>query len=146
MRLVEVARFADLIEAQVVAAALRSSGMHVCLPNEYLGTANFNWHMAMGGFPVLVFETDWADAREFIIAARNTPSTMAPLTPFKSTLRFLASFVVTFATGIVTPCGSAATWGRMDREGTVPRGGDRVILRADVKPASVPTFSGRRRA
>jgi len=70
MALVAVARFADLIEAQAAAAALRASDIPVLVQNEHWGQANFTMQIAMGGFTLWTPEEEAADARAFIVANR----------------------------------------------------------------------------
>jgi len=64
--MVRIARFADLVEAQVVASALRAADIHVLLQNEHAGQTNFLWQAAMGGFAILVPEEDAREALTFI--------------------------------------------------------------------------------
>jgi hypothetical protein len=64
--MVRIARFADLVEAQVVASALRAANIHVLLQNEHAGQTNFLWQAAMGGFAILVPEEDAIEAASFI--------------------------------------------------------------------------------
>jgi len=71
--LVRIARFADPSEAQVVAAALRASGIHVFLQNEHTGQIEFLWQQALGGFGIMVDEEDAKDAAAFIRQHRRPP-------------------------------------------------------------------------
>ncbi len=52
MSLTEIARFADLTEAQIAASRLRADGFSVLVQNEHWGAANFMMSTAMGGFPL----------------------------------------------------------------------------------------------
>jgi len=58
MSLKEIARFADLAEAQIAASRLRAEGVQVLVQNEYWGGADFIMTIAMGGFRL------WAPARQ----------------------------------------------------------------------------------
>ena len=71
MVLVEIARFADLSEAQVAASVLRTSGMQVMLQNEHWGQALFHLQHAAGGFRIWVGAEDAKNAQAFIHEARN---------------------------------------------------------------------------
>jgi len=51
MSLTQIARFADLTEAQIAASRLRADGFSVLVQNEHWGAANFMMSTAMGGFP-----------------------------------------------------------------------------------------------
>ena len=103
MALVEVARFLDLTEAEVVASVLRSSGMFVFVQNEIIGQMNVNLRYAMGGLRIWVPGADAADARTFIAASRRQPSTLEPLPVAEATVRTALSFLLTFLTGSVVP-------------------------------------------
>ena len=63
MALTEVAKFSDLMEAEVVATALRSAGMAVLIRNEHLGQPQF-------AFAVSVAEEDAFAARAFLNETR----------------------------------------------------------------------------
>ncbi len=58
LSLVQIARFADLHEAQVAASLLRSEGILPFLPEEYRGSTDFFLWQAMGGFRLLVVEEE----------------------------------------------------------------------------------------
>jgi hypothetical protein len=103
MALVEVARFLDLAEAQVVASALRSGGIFVFEQNEVLGRLDVNLVYAMGGVRIWVPEDEADDAREFISQSRRQPSTLEPLPAVEATTLTLMSMLLTLATGIVLP-------------------------------------------
>jgi hypothetical protein len=67
LSLVQIARFADLYEAQVAASMLRANGLMPFLPEEYRGSTDFFLWQAMGGFRLLVVE-DEAEAAHALIA------------------------------------------------------------------------------
>ena len=67
MSLVQIARFADLYEAQVAASMLRANGILPFLPEEYRGSTDFFLWQALGGFRLLVVE-DEAEAAYALIA------------------------------------------------------------------------------
>lgn len=67
MSLVQIARFADLYEAQVAASMLRANGIMPFLPEEYRGSTGFFLWQALGGFRLLVVE-DEAEAAYALIA------------------------------------------------------------------------------
>jgi len=103
MALVEVARFLDLAEAQVVASALRSGGIFVFEQNVVLGRLDVNLVYAMGGVRIWVPENEAADARQFIAENRRQPSTLEPLPVAEAATRTVASVLLTFLTGFVVP-------------------------------------------
>jgi hypothetical protein len=103
MALVEVARFLDLTEAQVVASGLRSGGVFVFLQNEVLGRMDVNLVYAMGGVRVWVPEDAAADARAFIAESRRQPSTLEPLPVAEAAARTIGSFLLTLLTGMIVP-------------------------------------------
>ena len=101
--MVQVARFLDPTEAQVVASALRSSGMPVHVQGEAVGQMDVNLVYAMGGIRLWVPEDEAEDARAFINASRRQPSSLAPLPVPEATVRTALSFLLTFLTGSVVP-------------------------------------------
>jgi hypothetical protein len=103
MDMVQIARFLDPTEAQVVASALRSGGMLVHVQGEVLGQMDVNLVYAMGGIRLWVPEDEAEDARTFINASRRQPSDLAPLSVPEATARTLASVLLTFLTGSVVP-------------------------------------------
>ena len=103
MDMVQVARFLDPTEAQVVAAALRSGGVLVHLQGEVLGQMDVNLVYAIGGIRVWVPEGDAEDARAFINASRRQPSSLSPLPVAEATLRVALSFLLTFIFGSIVP-------------------------------------------
>jgi hypothetical protein len=70
MSLKEIARFADLAEAQIAASRLRAEGVQVLVQNEYWGGADFIMTIAMGGFRLWAPEGQAAEARALIGALR----------------------------------------------------------------------------
>jgi hypothetical protein len=73
MALVQVARFLDICEAQVAAAALRACGMDPLLQGELHGQNLYLLQQALGGYGLWVDEADAADATAFIGEARARP-------------------------------------------------------------------------
>ena len=70
MSLKEIARFADLAEAQIAASRLRSEGVQVLVQNEYWGGADFIMTIAMGGFRLWAPEGQAAEAKALISELR----------------------------------------------------------------------------
>ena len=70
MSLKEIARFADLAEAQIAASRLRAEGVPVLVQNEYWGGADFIMTIAMGGFRLWAPEDQAADAKALIARLR----------------------------------------------------------------------------
>ena len=70
MSLKEIARFADLAEAQIAASRLRAEGVQVLVQNEYWGGADFIMTIAMGGFRLWAPEDQAADAKALIAQLR----------------------------------------------------------------------------
>lgn len=103
MAMVEVARFLDLTEAEVVASALRSSGMFVFVQNEVIARMRFSLCNAVGGLRIWVPEADAADAMAFIAANRRQSSTLAPLPAPEATVRVVLSLLLTWLFGMVVP-------------------------------------------
>ncbi|SFJ52364.1 putative signal transducing protein [Caulobacter sp. UNC279MFTsu5.1] len=66
MSLKEIARFADLAEAQIAASRLRAEGVQVLVQNEYWGGADFIMTIAMGGFRLWAPESEAAEAKALI--------------------------------------------------------------------------------
>lgn len=66
MSLKEIARFADLAEAQIAASRLRAEGVQVLVQNEYWGGADFIMAIAMGGFRLWAPEGQAAEAKALI--------------------------------------------------------------------------------
>lgn len=79
MSLKEIARFADLAEAQIAASRLRSEGVQVLVQNEYWGGADFIMTIAMGGFRLWAPEGQAAEAKALINALRAAvPPSLEP--------------------------------------------------------------------
>ncbi len=70
MSLTEIARFADLTEAQIAASRLRAEGVPVLVQNEYWGASDFLMSIAMGGFRLWAPADQALDARRLIDALR----------------------------------------------------------------------------
>jgi hypothetical protein len=70
MSLKEIARFADLTEAQIAASRLRSEGVQVLVQNEYWGSADFIMTIAMGGFRLWAPEDQAGEAKALISELR----------------------------------------------------------------------------
>ncbi len=70
MSLAEIARFADLTEAQIAASRLRAEGVSVLLQNEYWGTSDFMMSIAMGGFRLWAPASEAEEARLLIAELR----------------------------------------------------------------------------
>jgi hypothetical protein len=66
MSLVRVARFTDLVEAQVVESALQAAGIPVYLQNAQFGQTDHAAQYALGGFAVMVPEENAQAAAAFI--------------------------------------------------------------------------------
>lgn len=70
MALIQIARYADLREAQVAASMLRARGMLVVLPEEQLTQTNFLLSQAVGGCRLCVAEGDAEEALALIAPHR----------------------------------------------------------------------------
>ena len=79
MSLTEIARFADLTEAQIAASRLRAEGVSVLLQNEYWGTSDFIMSIAMGGFRLWTPASEAEEARLLIAELRGAAA--PPLDP-----------------------------------------------------------------
>ena len=71
MSLTEIARFADLTEAQIAASRLRAEGVPVLVQNEYWGGADYIMTIAMGGFRLWAPDDQAADAKALIAQLRG---------------------------------------------------------------------------
>jgi hypothetical protein len=79
MSLKEIARFADLAEAQIAASRLRAEGVQVLVQNEYWGGADFIMTIAMGGFRLWAPEGQADEAKALISELRaNSPPPEEP--------------------------------------------------------------------
>ena len=67
MSLVQIARFADLYEAQVAASLLRANGIETLVPEEHHGSMSFFLWQTLGGFRLMVVE-EQAEAAYALIA------------------------------------------------------------------------------
>ena len=103
MALVEIARFLDATEAQVVASALRSGDIYVLVQGETLALMDANLINAMGGLRLWVPEADAEAARAFIGANRARPSTLDPLPAGEAAGRTVMSLLLTLLTGSIVP-------------------------------------------
>jgi len=70
MSLVQIARYADLREAQVAASMLRARGMLVVLPEEQMIHTNFLLSQALGGCRLCVSDEDAEEALALIAPHR----------------------------------------------------------------------------
>jgi hypothetical protein len=71
MSLTEIARFADLAEAQIAASRLRAEGVPVLVQNEYWGGVDYLMTIAMGGFRLWAPDDQAADAKALIQGLRH---------------------------------------------------------------------------
>ena len=67
LSLVQIARFADLYEAQVAASLLRANGIETLVPEEHHGSMSFFLWQTLGGFRLMVVE-EQAEAAYALIA------------------------------------------------------------------------------
>ncbi|AYV45750.1 hypothetical protein CFHF_11970 [Caulobacter flavus] len=74
MSLTEIARFADLVEAQVAASRLRAEGVPVLVQNEHWGASDYLMSIAMGGFRLWTPDVDADEARRLIAELRGGES------------------------------------------------------------------------
>ena len=72
MALAEIARFADMNEAQVAGSALRAAGFHPILPDEHLASVVWTDQLVIGGIRLSVPDPEAADARSFIAEVRGS--------------------------------------------------------------------------
>jgi hypothetical protein len=78
MSLKEIARFADLAEAQIAASRLRAEGVPVLVQNEYWGGADYIMTIAMGGFRLWAPDDQAADAKALIAELRAASPVAEP--------------------------------------------------------------------
>ncbi|MFT4252272.1 MAG: DUF2007 domain-containing protein [Caulobacter sp.] len=74
MSLTEIARFADLAEAQIAASRLRAEGVPVLLQNEHWGANDYLMTIAMGGFRLWAPDAEADEARRLIEDLRRAPA------------------------------------------------------------------------
>lgn len=74
MSLTEIARFANLVEAQVAASRLRAEGMEVLLQNEHWGASDYLMSIAMGGFRLWTPSVHADQARNLLAELHDAPS------------------------------------------------------------------------
>ena len=85
--LATVARFADLLEAQIACGRLRAEGVDAHVADAHMGLANWEWRLAVGGTRVLVDEADAERARKVMrdldagLYALDAESAEEPLHP-----------------------------------------------------------------
>lgn len=115
MALVQVARYADLREAQVAASMLRAQGMHVVLPEEQITQTNFLLSQAVGGCRLCVAEEDAEDALALIAPHRvGAPAAL----DWRSHPEALTTAPSSVFWAIMDPTGGFA-WGRLRKRFTV---------------------------
>jgi hypothetical protein len=115
MALVQVARYADLREAQVAAGMLRAQGMHVVLPEEQITQTNFLLSQAVGGCRLCVAEEDAEDALALIAPHRvGAPAAL----DWRSHPEALTTAPSSVFWAIMDPTGGFA-WGRLRKRFTV---------------------------
>ena len=111
MSLTEIARFADLAEAQIAASRLRAEGMTVHLQNEYLGGANFTLSLALGGFRLWTRSEQAEEARALIQALRLSVPPPEPEDGRRPAEPFMISGLRTaLALLLFMTCGAYAAW------------------------------------
>jgi len=111
MSLTEIARFADLAEAQIAASRLRAEGMIVHLQNEYLGGANFTLSLALGGFRLWARSDQAEEARALIQALRMSTPPPDPEDERPRADPFIIGGLRTLlALLLFLTCGSYAAW------------------------------------
>lgn len=103
MRLVEVARYLDVTEAQVAASALRASGIPVLVQNEGCVHALGHLMFAMGGLRLWVPEAEAREARAFLVECRRRPSRLKPLKPVEAGTWMGLSLLLSFCFGGFAP-------------------------------------------
>jgi len=115
MSLVQIARYADLREAQVAAGMLRAQGMHVVLPEEQITQTNFLLSQAVGGCRLCVAEEDAEDALALIAPHRvGAPAAL----DWRSHPEALTTAPSSVFWAIMDPTGGFA-WGKLRKRFTV---------------------------
>lgn len=115
MALVQIARYADLREAQVAASMLRAQGMHVVLPEEQITQTNFLLSQAVGGCRVCVAEEDAQDALALIAPHRVGDKTALDWSHHPDALTTAPSSIFW---ALMDPTGGFA-WGSLRKKFTV---------------------------
>lgn len=115
MALVQVARYADLREAQVAASMLRARGMFVVLPEEQITQTNFLLSQAVGGCRLCVAEDDAEEALALIAPHRVGDARALDWSNHPDALTTAPSSVFW---AIMDPTGGFA-WGKLRKKFTV---------------------------
>lgn len=115
MALVQVARYADLREAQVAASMLRARGMFVVLPEEQITQTNFLLSQAVGGCRLCVAEDDAEEALALIAPHRVGDARALDWSNHPDALATAPSSVFW---AIMDPTGGFA-WGKLRKKFTV---------------------------
>ena len=115
MALVQIARYADLREAQVAASLLRARGMLVVLPEEQITQTNFMLSQALGGCRLCVTEDDAEEALALIAPHRVGDKSALDWSRHPDALTTAPSSIFW---AIMDPTGGFA-WGRLRKKFTV---------------------------
>lgn len=115
MALLQIARYADLREAQVAASMLRARGMLVVLPEEQITQTNFLLSQAVGGCRLCVAEDDAEEALALIAPHRVGDARALNWSNHPDALTTAPSSVFW---AIMDPTGGFA-WGKLRRRFTV---------------------------
>lgn len=115
MALVQIARYADLREAQVAASMLRARGMLVVLPEEQITQTNFLLSQAVGGCRLCVAEEDAEEALALIAPHRLGDTAALDWSRHPDALTTAPSSIFW---AIMDPTGGFA-WGRLRRKFTL---------------------------
>jgi len=115
MALVQIARYADLREAQVAASMLRAQGMLVVLPEEQITQTNFLLSQALGGGGLWGAGEDAEDALALIAPNRVGDAAALDWSRHPDAVTTAPSSIFW---AIMDPTGGFA-WGRLRRKFTV---------------------------
>lgn len=115
MALIQIARYADLREAQVAASMLRARGMLVVLPEEQITQTNFLLSQAVGGCRLCVAEEDAEEAFALIAPHRVADAQALDWGKHPDALTTAPSSVFW---AFMDPTGGFA-WGRLRKKFTV---------------------------